>query len=182
MEWSCLLYKFTSIWIHFPPSVLCEWTCSFCWGTMIGAFSRTPSTIEVSWVQLICVHSSWNHLKTVAMLFWMVMFTSLVHHIHQFGCISFHLLFLMSECGLSVVNYDTWNSWMFEASGCSSQPHMLAGFLLWWVQLVCVHFILAFSWTITLFGKVMFGWRVQCVHQPLHSPPAILREWIGGLW
>ena len=65
--------------------------------------------------------------------------------------------------------WEPWNSWMFEASGCSSQLQMPAGFFLWWVQLICVHFILALSWTIILLGKVMFGWRVQCVHPPLQS-------------
>lgn len=96
------------------------------------------------------------------MLFWMVMFTYLVHHIHQFGCISFHLLFLMSECGLFCCEL-----WYLELLNVLKHPAARVNHT---CLLICAHFILALSWTITLSGKVMFGWRVQCVHQPLHSP------------
>lgn len=71
----------------------------------MGAADLCPFILELPW--------------TVAMLFGMVMFTLRVHHMHQFGCISFHLLFLVSECGLSVENYDVENHGTLE---CLKHP------------------------------------------------------------
>ena len=134
--------------IHSPPAVPGEWMCPFCRGTMIGAFSRALSTTEGvaklcpfhPGVSLNDCHAVWNGHVYVASS----PDASILDTYYLSTC-------CFSEGGLSVEGL--WLEAPSTTEACC-------------VQLICVHFILTFPWTIVMLnGMVMFASQVHHMHQ-----------------